>query len=164
MAINKELVAQLAAILQERQLTLGVAESLTGGEIAAQIVALPGASTYFLGAVVAYDNAVKAQVLGVDAQLLAEQGAVNVQVAMQMVRGVQNVLRVQVAIATTGVAGPAELAGQLPGTVLVAVAIGDRVRVEKFGFTGTRADVRKRTVNAAFSLLLAELSGKLELF
>ncbi|WP_414685521.1 CinA family protein [Microbacterium sp. LWO12-1.2] len=118
--------AALLEVLRARALSLGVAESLTGGAIAAEIVSVPGASDVFRGGIVAYATPVKHTLLGVDAELLEEHGPVHPQVALQMADGVRRALSVagfpaDVGIATTGIAGPDSPDGQPVGTVHIGV-------------------------------------------
>jgi nicotinamide-nucleotide amidase len=109
--------------LVERGRTLAVAESCTGGTIAARFTAMPGASDYFRCGVVAYSNEAKRDLLGVDAEALARYGAVSEQVARQMAEGVRRVAGADYAVATTGIAGPAGGSPEKPvGTVWIAVA------------------------------------------
>jgi nicotinamide-nucleotide amidase len=148
--------------LTARGLTIALAESLTGGQLVAALIDVPGASAAVIGGVVAYNTAIKHSVLGVDAHLLADKGAVNADVARQMARGVRAALAVDgrdadVGVATTGVAGPDMQDGKPVGTVYVAVAIGDDVKVAGLLLQGDRADIRSHTVNAALSLILGEL-------
>jgi nicotinamide-nucleotide amidase len=158
---NAESVIQA---LTARGLTIALAESLTGGQLVAALVDVPGASAAVTGGVVAYNTAIKHSVLGVDAHLLADKGAVNAEVARQMARGVRAALAVggrhaDVGVATTGVAGPDTQDGKPVGTVYVAVAIGDGVKVAGLLLQGDRADIRSQTVNAALSLILGELQA-----
>lgn len=106
--------------LGERGLTLAIAESLTGGLVAARLTAVPGASTVFRGGVVAYEAAVKHQVLGVTAE-----GVVSEECAREMAEGVRRLLGADVGLALTGVAGPDPLEGEPPGTVIFGFALGD---------------------------------------
>ncbi len=109
--------------LVERGRTLAVAESCTGGTIAARFTAMPGASAYFRCGVVAYSNEAKRDLLGVDAEALARYGAVSEQVARQMAEGVRRVAGADYAVATTGIAGPAGGSPEKPvGTVWIAMA------------------------------------------
>ena len=109
--------------LVERGRTLAVAESCTGGTIAARFTAMPGASAYFRCGVVAYSNEAKRDLLGVDAEALARYGAVSEQVARQMAEGVRRVAGADYAVATTGIAGPAGGSPEKPvGTVWSAMA------------------------------------------
>jgi len=103
--------------------TLAVAESLTGGLIAATLTEVPGASRSFRGAVVAYATDVKVSVLGVDEALIRSGGAVQAAVALQMARGACQYLQAQFGLAVTGVAGPDSQDGKPPGTVFVAAVV-----------------------------------------
>ncbi|MGW6061559.1 CinA family protein [Streptomyces sp. NPDC055189] len=113
--------AEVLRLLEARGETLAVAESLTGGLVAAEVTVVPGASRVFRGSVTAYATELKQQVLGVDGTLLAERGAVDAEVALQMAAGVRKVMGADWGIATTGVAGPDPQDGQAVGTVFVAV-------------------------------------------
>ena len=104
--------ADVLAALGQAGLSLAVAESLTGGLLAATLVDVPGASAVFRGGVIAYATDVKATLLGVDPALLAERGPVDPQVAAQMATGVRVRLGADVGVSTTGVAGPDPQDGQ----------------------------------------------------
>ncbi|WP_330240978.1 CinA family protein [Streptomyces sp. NBC_00525] len=145
-------------LLVERGQTLAVAESLTGGLVAAEVTSVPGASQAFRGSVTAYATPLKSEVLGVDAALLAARGAVDAEVARQMATGVRRVLGADWGVATTGVAGPEPQDGQPVGTVFVAVS-GPRGRgkVAALRLNGDRADIRKESVRSALDLLSGEL-------
>lgn len=144
--------------LVERGWTLGIAESLTGGALAAEIVSVPGASVALLGAVVAYATPVKRTLLGVDADLLAAYGPVHPEVARQMADGVRRAVSVDgraadVGISTTGIAGPVSPDGQPVGTVHIAVVTPTSAVSESHIFLGDRAEIRAQTVDAAVALL-----------
>ncbi|USR80004.1 CinA family protein [Arcanobacterium pinnipediorum] len=139
-------------------LTLAVAESLTGGELASTLVSIPGASRVFRGAAVTYATDSKASVLGVDAQRLARCGPVDEEVAKQMASGVGALFDSDLALATTGVAGPGPADGHNPGHVWIGLwrrGIGAQAFV--YDFSGDRADVRHHTVIASLSRILAVL-------
>jgi len=149
--------AVLAALV-ERGWTLGVAESLTGGALAAEFVSVPGASASLRGAIVAYATPVKHTLLGVDDALLDAHGPVHPDVALQMAAGVRGALNVDgapadVGVSTTGIAGPDSPDGQPVGTVHVAVVTPDSSVTEVFRFAGDRAEVRARAVDAAIDML-----------
>jgi nicotinamide-nucleotide amidase len=116
-----ETAAQLVRLLGQQGRTIAVAESLTGGLVAATIVGVPGASAVFRGGVVAYATDIKASVLGVAAGLLERVGAVDPDVADEMAYGVARLLGADYGIATTGVAGPDPQDGQAVGTVWISV-------------------------------------------
>ncbi|MBS2965435.1 CinA family protein [Actinocrinis puniceicyclus] len=159
-----ELAEQLLARARYLRLTIAVAESLTGGQLAAQLTAVPGASAVFRGSVTAYATDLKAAVLGVDAVLLDQMGAVHAEVARQMAAGVRRVCRADIGIATTGVAGPRPQDGQPVGTVFVAVADQGTVESEqcRFGLgdglpAQERARIQRLSVAAGLQLTLRHL-------
>ena len=140
--------------------TVATAESLTGGLVCAALTDVPGASAVVRGAVVAYATELKAQLLGVDPDLLATGGAVQAEVARQMASGVCRVLGAEVGVATTGVAGPDPQDGRPVGTVFVAVAAEGRVvAVRELALAGDRGTIRDRTVEAALDLLMEAGAG-----
>ncbi len=146
------------AVIREataRGVTLATAESLTGGLVAAALTGVPGASVVFRGGVVSYASAVKAEVLGVSARLLAERGAVDPDVASAMAAGVARLVGADLAVATTGVAGPDPADGKPVGRVYVAVS--DPPQVRRLDLVGDRASIRAASVEAALDLVLAAL-------
>lgn len=145
-------------LLVERGETLAVAESLTGGLVAAELTSVPGASQAFRGSVTAYATPLKSEVLGVDADLLAERGAVDAEVARQMATGARRALGADWGVATTGVAGPEAQDGRPVGTVFVAVSGPHGTgKVAALRLNGDRADIRKESVRSALDLLSGEL-------
>jgi nicotinamide-nucleotide amidase len=153
------LARDVLAAVGSRGWSLAVAESLTGGLVCASLVEVPGASTVLRGCVVAYATDLKAALLGVDAALLAERGAVDADVAVAMAAGVRDRLTADVGIATTGVAGPDPQDGKAPGTVHVAVVTPDGVHRSELRLAGDRAAVRAATVDAALALALECVRG-----
>lgn len=141
--------------LADAGLTLATAESLTGGALAAAVVDVPGASAVLRGGVVAYATDLKAELLGVDPDLLSARGAVDPEVARQMADGVRRRLGADVGLATTGVAGPAGQDGRPPGTVHLAVALPGLVGVRSLVIDGDRSRVRRGSVALALGLVLA---------
>lgn len=146
--------AQLVDALRARGWTLGVAESLTGGAVASEIVSVPGASEVLLGGVVAYATEVKHTLLGVDAQLLEAAGAVHPNVAAQMADGVRRAVAVgdraaDVGIGTTGIAGPDSPDGQPVGTVHIGISTPTAHLVHSFVFRGGRSEIRAQARDAA---------------
>lgn len=160
--------AEVVRLLTVRDMTLAVAESLTGGLVAAEITSVPGASKAFRGSVTAYATEIKHELLGVDATLLARSGAVDPQVAAEMAAGVRKALGADWGIATTGVAGPDPQDGQSVGTVYVAVhgpsaALSGSAgggKVERLRLNGDRAEIRMESVRSVLALLLEELAGE----
>jgi PncC family amidohydrolase len=152
----------LGDLLRSSGRTLAVAESCTGGLLAGAITSVPGSSDYFLGGVVAYHDAVKTIALGVPSRLIESCGAVSGEVALSMAEGALERLSADVAIATTGVAGPGGGSREKPtGTVWVAVAVrgGDRYS-HRFRFRGDRGKVRRDAVRASLAGAAEMLLGK----
>lgn len=145
----------IGAILKERKLTIGTAESCTGGRIASIITATPGSSTYFVGGIVSYSNSVKENLLGVDPKDIEQYGAVSREVVEQMVKGAIRKLGCDCAVATSGIAGPDGGTPEKPvGTVWIAAAIGDKVVSECYRFSTVREQNILRSSNMALLMLL----------
>jgi nicotinamide-nucleotide amidase len=147
-----DVAADVVAILIERGLTIAVAESLTGGLLVAELIAVPGASAAVVGGVVAYNTSLKHSVLGVDAELLAAHGPVHPEVARQMADRVRAALAVDdvpadIGVSTTGVAGPGPQGEHPAGTVYLGFAIGDRVSSLRLALGGDRAAIRDESVS-----------------
>lgn len=125
---KKILSREIQQFLYGSGLTVGLAESCTGGRIAESIIAVPGASTYFKGGVLSYTNEVKENLLGVDHSLLEEKTAVCEDVAKEMVKGAIKALNVDFAIASTGTAGPGGGTAAIPvGTIWLACGNADNI-------------------------------------
>lgn len=157
--MSEAVTVALLSALTRRGWTLGTAESLTGGALCAEIVSVPGASAVLLGGVVAYATSVKATVLGVDPELLAAQGPVHPQVALQMADGVRRVVSVgdraaDVGLSTTGIAGPDSPDGQPVGTVHIGIVTPDGSSTKALHLRGDRDSIRAQTVAAALQALL----------
>ncbi len=149
-------------LLRERGWMIATAESCTGGLVAARLTDRAGASDAVAGGVVSYSNDVKRRTLGVDAEDLRDHGAVSAVVAQAMARGALDRLGAQIAVSTTGVAGPGGGSDEKPvGTVYVAVATADgQGLVRHVRLPGDRAAVRDRTVTAALHLVRRVLRGE----
>lgn len=148
--------ASLHARLRDLRATVAVAESLTGGLLTAALTEQAGASATVRGGVVCYATDLKASLVGVDAALLAERGAVDPDVALGLARGARDRLGATFGLGVTGVAGPEPQDGAAPGRVFTAVAGPQRERVEAHQFSGDRAQVRAAAVVACLQLLAAE--------
>ena len=135
--------------------TLVTAESLTGGGIGAALTGIPGSSEVYKGGVICYTDWVKENVLGVPAEILQKYGAVSQWTAGYMVSGVRKLLKADVAVAVTGLAGPGgDEFGHPVGTVFIGFE-NDRCSIVKhFVFEGTREEVREQTIEAALQLIL----------
>ena len=138
--------------------TLATAESLTGGLVAATLASVPGVSAVLRGGVVSYTDAVKTRLLGVDPTVLVDLGAVSTPVAVAMADGARAALGADLAVSTTGVAGPGPVDGVPAGRVLVAVA-GQHgpTQVLELDLDGDRAEVRAATVAHALRALASGL-------
>lgn len=158
------LAAQLVQRLGQVGMTVATAESLTGGLLSSAIVDVPGASTVFRGGVVSYATDVKKKVLGVASDLLKSGGPVQGEVAEQMAEGVANLIGADLAIATTGVAGPGDSPDGPQGLVFIGAVLDLRLggqpsiraprvgTLQKWTFNGTRDEVRRQAVDAALAL------------
>ena len=141
---DQNMEATVGSMLKERALTLGLAESVTGGLIASRLVAIAGASSWFRGGVVSYASEVKFNVLGVP-----EGPVVSAEAAIAMAAGARTCLGASVGLSVTGVAGPDTQDGQPVGTVFVGLALGDVVIAERFSMPGDRERIRQfATINA----------------
>lgn len=149
------------ALLKDRGLTVGTAESCTGGLLAKLLTDLPGSSAVFRGGVVSYTNGVKAGLLGVPQDLLDRYGAVSPQVAEAMAQGAKAALGCDIALSTTGVAGPdADDRGNPIGLVYLGLAWGDQCRVTEFRAGPVeRERVRRQAAQTALDLLRRHLTG-----
>ena len=136
-----------------RGLTLATGESLTAGLVSATLAEVPGCSAVLRGGVVAYQPDVKADLLGVPQEALA-QGIVSEQVALALAQGAARVLGADIGIGTTGVAGPDPHDGQPVGTVWIAVSAPDDSRAVRLQLVGQRAEIRRQTVLACWQLVL----------
>lgn len=155
---EETLAEAVGKLLKSRGLRLATAESCTGGAVAAEIVAVAGASDYFLGGVTAYSNAAKVELLGVNPDTLAARGAVSEETAVEMAEGAKRRFGADVAVATTGVAGPDGGSDAKPvGTVCIAVAGPDFSLAKTFRFENDRGRNIERTLTAALNLVRKKL-------
>ncbi|HTZ45841.1 MAG TPA: CinA family protein [Jatrophihabitans sp.] len=148
--------ARVHEVLAARQQTVAVAESLTGGLVAAALTRTPGASATFRGGLVVYATDLKASLGGVSEPLLRRVGAVDAQVALELARGARSRLAATWGIGVTGVAGPEPQDGQPVGTVFVAL-VGPRdagETVSELRLAGDRNSIREQAVEHAVALLL----------
>ena len=153
----------LGNLLKERQQTIATAESCTGGRLAAALNAQSGSSAYYMGSVVAYDNRIKEQVLGVAHDTLMEWGAVSEQTVREMTEGVRALMNTDYAIATSGIAGPTGGTPDKPvGTVWIAWAMpeGTIAKCFHFGVAREREQITQRAVTAALVELIKSLNTK----
>ena len=153
--IDENLENILDKLLKEKNLTLALAESCTGGKLASLITAIPGCSSYFKGGVVCYSNEIKQKLLGVDSALLTKYGAVSRQVVEAMVTGACGTFNSDCVIAISGVAGPGGGTPEKPvGTVWIAVSCKNRIQSQKYHFTQNRESNILRACNNGMRMLL----------
>ncbi|GIF50024.1 nicotinamide-nucleotide amidase [Asanoa ferruginea] len=144
-------------LLIERGETVAVAESLTGGLLAATLVEVPGVSAVFRGGLVVYATDLKASLAGVDERLLATRGAVDPDVAVALAEGARRACRADWGVSTTGVAGPDPQDGKPVGLVYVAVVGPQQRRVDELRLGGDRSAVRASAVSHALDSLVTLL-------
>ena len=155
---ESDLAALVLDAARSQDLRLAVAESCTGGLLGARLTEVPGSSDVFVGGVIAYDNALKVELLDVPETLLAEHGAVSEPVARAMAEGAARRFRVTAAISVTGIAGPGGGTPEKPvGTVWIGCFYNDSVETRRSVFPGSRHEVRARAAQAALFLLYRRL-------
>ena len=155
---DETIAVVLGRLLVKNKATIAVAESCTGGKIAQELTAVPGASNYFRGGVVSYATDTKVSMLGVSEDTIAQFSVVSAEVATEMALGAKKIIKSDYAIATTGNAGPSKGDADVTlGTVFIAIATPNGVLVEEFNFGQPREKVVDRTVNKAFELLQKEI-------
>lgn len=158
---ESSLAPQVVRQFTEKGMTLGTAESLTAGLIAATVADVSGASAVLMGGVVSYDPRVKHEVLGVSQEVIDTVGVVSKACALQMADGARKLLKVDVALSATGVAGPTGGTAENPvGTVWLGVSTAEGTITRRFQFDGDRQNVRRQTVETALRLALDVLASK----
>jgi len=156
------LAGAVAQLLEETDLTLAIAESCTGGELAARLTDVPGISRFFIEAAVTYGNEAKTRRLGVPASLIQRHGAVSEQVANAMALGMRKRSHADIALAVTGIAGPSGGSKSKPvGLVYIALADETGATADEARFAGDRAQIRNRAVKRALNRLRLYLTGRL---
>ena len=157
---NDNIQIKVADLLINKGLKLALAESCTGGMIAAALTDIPGSSEFFERGFVTYSNLSKIEMLGVSIKTLEDHGAVSKETAIEMSKGALKKSAADVTIAVTGIAGPTGGTADKPvGTVHISCATYDTVLHKKFQFSGDRSDVRASTMENALMMLIEMLSG-----
>ncbi|SEH74058.1 competence/damage-inducible protein cinA [Halobacillus karajensis] len=145
-------------LLKEKELTIGSAESFTGGKFLERMVSLPGASSICKGGCMVYTAEMKENILHVPKSLINEYGTISYECAEVMALKSKELLNVDIAVSFTGVAGPSSSEGQPPGTVFIGLQIGEKkTEVYKYHFHGGRDQVRIRAVKKAYEILFHRL-------
>lgn len=156
---NLPAVTNLASNLQDRNWTLAVAESCTGGLLCNRITNVPGASDYFEGGIIAYSYEAKVQLLGVTWSTLKEHGAVSQAVALDMARGARQALSTELGVSITGIAGPSGGMPEKPiGLTWIGLSAPDYEEAREFIWDGNRLENKNYSVQAALNLLLDYLN------
>ncbi|MBA4389570.1 MAG: hypothetical protein C0399_01360 [Syntrophus sp. (in: bacteria)] len=152
---------KIGAILQSKSLTMGFAESCTGGLLASRITDIPGSSRYFMAGLVTYGNGAKTKFLSVPEEIIVKNGAVSAIVAELMAKGVRDGAGVDIGLSITGIAGPTGGSPEKPvGTVFMGLVTQEGVWVERFLFTGDRHEIRRQATEAALRILLNYLEER----
>ncbi len=157
---DDELSQVIGNLLRERQMTLSVAESCTGGNISNMITDRSGSSEYFERGIIAYSNAAKVEILQVDEDLIQEKGSVSEEVALEMAKGVRSISGTDIGVSITGILGPKGATSTKPvGLVYIGVASHSNAVVKKFYFGGTRIENKIRSTYAALELIRRFILG-----
>lgn len=152
-------IKEIQDLFISKKMTLSLAESCTGGRLAATLTRIPGSSGYFLGSVVAYSNFLKTKLLGVEARALENFGAVSPQVVLQMAEGILEITGSDYSIAVSGIAGPEGGTPSKPvGTIWAAIAHkGNETFIWNFNLSGTRNEI----IDQCIEILLSQLCKKI---
>jgi nicotinamide-nucleotide amidase len=158
---EEELQDAVAVLLARNRRSLATAEGVTAGQVAGRLAAVPGVSAWFRGGILAYDNRLKVELLGVPQMLLDTHGAVSAEVAEAMAVGCRTRLRTDLAVSTVGIAGPTDAGPDKPvGLVYVGLAWEGGASAMSFSWIGTRAEVQRRTAKLALNRLRLHLLGQ----
>lgn len=150
---------RLFELLREKQFTIAVSESVTGGAIAKALTDIPGISVVFLGGVVAYSPFAKIHILGVPKEMIEKLGTVDPKIAETMAEKTKEIFKSDIAIATTGIAGPDQIEGKPVGLVYIGITIHEKTTVFKHEFQGERNIIRDNIVVFAFKHCVELLEG-----
>ena len=154
-----QLAARLGAALRAAGKTIACAESCTGGLVTSRLTDIPGSSDYVMGFIVSYTNDIKERLVGVRHETLAAHGAVSPETAREMADGIRRVIRTDLGLGITGIAGPGGGTAAKPvGLVYIAVSSEKGTRVTENHFSGTRTEVKQQTSDAALALALDALT------
>lgn len=152
--MGNALAEKVAEMLTRRGLSIAAAESLTGGQVSMALTSIPGSSRYFLGSVVAYHNGVKESLLAVPGETLLGHGAVSRETALSMAEGVRNLMKADLGIATTGIAGPSGGSAEKPvGTVHLALVKEGEALHRKLNLEGPRDVIQYQTTQEMLEMI-----------
>ena len=155
---------EIGKLLTKKNLTIACAESCTGGLLTSRLTDVAGSSVYVKGAVVSYSNEVKNKILHVKEETLKNFGAVSEETAEEMAANVRQILNTDIGVSITGIAGPGGGTVEKPvGTVYIGISGADGVKVQKFNFSGTRTEIKEKTVESALKIIQGYLTEKNDL-
>ena len=161
MMYAEDLVKKTGMLLLENGLTIATAESCTGGLIGHLLTSIPGSSLYYLGGIIPYSNTIKTEILGVTEDTLAKFGAVSHECLKQMAAGVRDIMKSNISLAVSGIAGPDGGSPEKPvGTVFFALADKNGVESVKFFFDGNRSDIKYKSAETALELICKTVAMK----
>ena len=153
--IDENLVKKISYLLKEKKITIATAESCTGGLIAHTLTNVSGSSDYFDRGIVSYSNRSKNELLDVPVDTLKKYGAVSKQVAKAMAENIRIKSRVDIGVATTGIAGPTGGTKEKPvGLVYIGISTSEGTYIRKYRFSGNRLQNKENTCNAALWMIL----------
>jgi len=156
--IDKKNLSDLSKALKEKNLTIATAESATGGLIASNLTNISGSSDYFDRGLITYSNKAKIKLLGVSESDLKKYGAVSKIIAEQMAEGARKNSCVDIAVSTTGIAGPTGGSKEKPvGTVFIGFSSEEKTIAKKFQFNGNRIKNKEMFCNAAVKMALENI-------
>jgi PncC family amidohydrolase len=157
--VNLKTARTIHSIFIEKDLTLSVAESCTGGLICHYLTAVPGASSFLQAGVVAYSAESKKRILGIPQKIFSSHGIVSEETARQMARKVRALTKTDVAVSTTGNLGPGVLEDKPKGLVFVAVSSRKGTVLKKLQIKGTRGQIKEKAVLSALKFLAEVVSN-----
>lgn len=153
--MDESLEQQIGALMWRYRLTLGCAESCTGGLIGHRLTNVPGSSSFFIASIVAYAYEAKEALLGVPHDVLLREGAVSEPVVLAMARGIRKVMRTDIGVAVTGIAGPGGATANKPvGLTYISLVAPGVERVQRHVWTGDRVSNKDQSADAVLRLLL----------
>lgn len=159
-AKRQALAKEISETLVSRGLSLSTAESCTGGLLASAFIDLSGASAFFINGAVTYSNESKIKVLGVKKETLDSVGAVSRETAEQMAEGVKKIMKTDIGLSTTGIAGPEGGTAEKPvGLVYIGLSVKDKTITKELRLNGSRAWIREKTVICVLEELLKEIKN-----
>ena len=156
--LNIPIEVRIGQALTRQGLTIAIAESATGGMVASRLTDISGSSSYFMGGIVAYSNFIKTSILGVPEETVERYGAVSEQTAVAMAKGVRHLLRTDIGVSTTGIAGPTGGTERKPvGLIYVAANFQDSTMVRREVFSENREENKSEFTQKALELLASVL-------